>query len=224
MVDEIGRRLIAQRNGLNAAPALQVNQVLASMQTNAQARGVLGITAKWLSQAYGVLETFPFLSGKAKDQARDLLDRNNTFAQKVYATIPDDAAPVSIPLRKSVTTAAKQSASSLKLVSSAAANLNQGYVDDLADYLAGRASQFVQNQLERLTGKKLDINIPSALPKTIIWIGIGTVVVVGLILLTKIVRTAVLHGSELEEAEREAMAIADAQRHKKASRKVYSIA
>jgi len=58
---------------------------------------------------------------------------------------------------------------------------------------------------------------------TFMWIGIGAVTLVGLFLIGKLIRTATLGGAALEEAEDEALKIAEAKRRKKADRTAYSI-
>jgi len=186
-----------------AAASGEPFDLLAAMKTNTQARGVLGIVAKYLRRGFEVIETFPFTGGEAKAQAIDLLNRNNVYAQKIYATIPDNDKPVSPQTRKTVTLATTQAASNLKLVSSAADNLNQSLLTDLVDFLVQR----VKNQ----TGWKP--------PKELIW---GVVVLGGLtalVLLGKIVHGAVLRGAALTEAENEAMALADAAARKKTTKK-----
>ncbi len=198
---------------------MQSFDALAKMQTNAQARGVPGIAAKWLQQGFGILDTFPFVSGDAKRQAQSLLDRTNAYAQKVYATLPDNAGSIEPAVRKRVVIAVNQAATNLKLVSSVRDNLNQGLLTDIVNYLQSGLSQFIDDTIERTTGKKFHVE----LPRILIWTAVGAVGLGILFVTAKLVHTAVLGGAALEEAEMTAMALADAAKRKRSNRRVVSI-
>jgi hypothetical protein len=55
------------------------------------------------------------------------------------------------------------------------------------------------------------------------WIGIAAVSVVGLFIIGKLIHTVALGGAALEEAESEAMKIAEEKKRKKQDRTAYSI-
>lgn len=204
------------------APAQQVD-LLAAMQTNAQARHVLGIVAARLQQGYAAAETFPFSASHnlpggadAKGAAIDLLNQANTYAQKVYATIPDDSAPVSPQTRTTVGIAVKNALRAVKVVSTAANNLNQGLIDDLTDYLLKK----IENTLPDIPGFP---KVPRSAVKIAIYAGIAVGGLVAVFIAAKLVHKIVLGRAELAEAEEQAIQIADASRRKKASRKVATI-
>ncbi len=217
-------RIIRERNGMRAprqrhqqlgaaAPAVDI---LAAMQTNAQARHVLGIVSTRLQQGYQAAETFPFSASHsfpggsdAKSAAIDLLNQANTYAQRVYATIPDNTDSVSAKTRKTVGIAVKNALRATKLVSSAANNLNQSLLQDLVDYLQGKAKN----------------SLGFDIPKPIIW---SVVAVGGALTLFIVVRlllrvaTGGLAGA-LEEAEADALAIVDQARRRRHGRSVHTI-
>lgn len=187
---------------------------LANMKTNTQARGVLGIAAKWLNQGFGILDTFPFLSGEAKTQATDLLNRTNTYAQKVYAKLPDNDAPINPVVRKQVVLATNQAATNLKLVSSVRDNLNQGLLSDLVDYLNSVVHHFIDDTIKHYTDqKKTDIT------RIAIYVALGTVGLGLLFVTAKLVHTAVLGQAALGEAEDAAVAAAEAEHRRAEQRK-----
>ncbi len=188
--------------------------LLAAIQTNAQARHVLGIVATRLNQGYQAAETFPFTASHnlpggadAKGAAIDLLNQANGYAQRVYATIPDDGAPVTAQTRKTVGVAVTNALRAVKLVSNAANNLNQGLIDDLTDYLI----------------KKAKDSTGFGIPRPVIYAGLAVGGILALFLAAKLVHTVMLGRAQLAEAEEEAIQIADSSRRKKAARKVASI-
>jgi hypothetical protein len=208
------RRIILERNGIRGGAQLGASTIpieqaraLQAMQTNTQARHVLGIVAKHVSNGYQVIQTFPFATGVAKKQAIELLDRNRGFAEKIYAGIPDNTAPVSPQLRKNVTVAVTQAASSLALISSAANNLNQSMMADVVDFLIHR--------VKSETGW--------APPKWLIWGGVAVGGAIGAYLLWKVVSGVMLRDAALGEAEAAAVSIAEAQARKRRQKQLYSI-
>ena len=190
--------------GQLGAPSQAVD-VLASMKTNTQARGVLGVAAKWLQQGFGVLDTFPFLSGEAKSQATDLLNRTNAYAQKVYAKLPDDNAPIAPAVRKQVVLAANQAASNLRLVSSVRDDLSKGFLTDLVDYL--------QKSLHNALPGGFDV------PRVVIYGALGVIGLGILFVAAKLVHTAVLGQAALGEAEEAAVTAAEEEARRAETRK-----
>ncbi len=225
-----------QRNGvsLGAAKVLppadpKIVQVSNMIQTNRQARQLLGIAATHIQQAYQVVETIPsnmwygllrwmrYFDGTSDlaKQARLLLDRTNAYAQRVYATLPDNDAPVSSIGKKQVNTALAQASSNLQLVSSSANEIHKSLIDDLIDAVNAWIAGNVPSGFPKL---------PKATGKIIVYVAIGAAGLVGLFVLGKLLHTIALGSAELIEAENAAMAIADAQRRKRSSRSVLSIA
>ena len=109
--DPEGRRIIVERNARHAfgkTPTLDQEdaQLLARMQTNRQARAVLGAIAQTLRVAYEQRLPLYAQIGSAGQQLaaamRSRLDTVNSYAQRVYAVVPDDDAPVSDLLRNKV--------------------------------------------------------------------------------------------------------------------------
>jgi len=232
-LDDAGLQLIRQRNGAGPssyvqlmgppkpsdADAQQAAALLAPMQTNRQARAVLGVVAQYLQQGYQVAATVPsFISPvdgtKIASKAMvTLLNTDNSYAMRVYAGLPDDDAPVSPLNRKKVTLAVTQALSSTRLVSTEAADLNRGLTGALIDLfkegLHKLATDAAHNPL-----------------KAIKWVGIGLAVLVGLIVVGKLVKTIafgdardVAKGAALEEAEEAALALMGAKLRKGARKR-----
>lgn len=213
-LDEEGRRIIAQRNGQQlGASKKQLSAedaaLLTRMRTNRQARAVLGLIAQYLRRGYEIAQTVPsFISPidgtkMAAESMRSLLDSNNRWAQKVYAAIPDDDAPVSDLNRKKVTLALTQTRSSLALVSSSADDLNRGLAGALADLLTDKLPPWLR---------------PSAPTRDLaLKIGLGVALLAGLFLAGKLVYRIMLGGTTgtLGEAENAAVALMDAQRRRR---------
>jgi hypothetical protein len=99
----------------------------------------------------------------------------------------------------------KNALSAVKLVSSAANNLNQGLIDDLTDYLI----------------KKAKDSTGLGIPRPVIYAGLAVGGIVVLFVAAKLVHTVMLGRAQLAEAEEEAIQIADSatKRKKKAARK-----
>jgi hypothetical protein len=212
-------RVRPQRLG---APSESVD-LLAAIQTNAQARHVLGIVATRLNQGYQAAETFPFSASHnfpggadAKGAAIDLLNQANGYAQKVYATIPDDNAPVSPQIRQTVGIAVKNALKAVQRVSSAANNLNQGLIDDLTDYLLNR----LQHALPDIPGFP---KVPRSAVKVAVYAGLAVGGILALFLAAKLAHTVLLGRAQLAEAEEQAIQIAGAARRKRAARKAATI-
>ncbi len=203
---------------LGAAPS-QAFDALANMRTNAQARGVLGIAAKYLRQAYGILDTFTaWPTGTTKESARELLDRTNRYAQQIYAKLPNNTAVIDPVVRKQVVVAANQAATNLQLVSSVRDNLNQDFLTDLVDYLNAGVGHVIDDVIDRVTGKK-----KTEIGRVLIWCALGTVGLGIAYVGFRLVRTAVLGGAALEEAEAAAIAIAEATDRQKRSKRFVTI-
>lgn len=211
LVDERGRQLIAQRNNFGAAKhVLAPDDVarLARMQTNKQARAVLGVVAQVLKQGYQI--SVPLYARAVDSDSRELqrtmtsrLDATNKYAQKVYAGIPDDDTPVSDLNRKKVGLVLLQARDAVKDVDEAAKNSG----------LMGALS----NGLDEVLGGVWANRSPET-KRWLIRIGVGAAIVIGLFMTAKFVH-AVAFGeassrrrrgrkrTPLEEAEAQAAAI-----------------
>ena len=203
-LDAEGQRLMAERNmggppapvqllgppRPSSADGQQAAALLAPMQTNRQARMVLGVVAQYLQQGYQVAGTVPsFISpidgtSIASKAMVSLLDTDNRYAMRVYAGLPDNDAPVSPLDRKKVTLAVTQALSSTRLVSTVAADLNRGLVGALIDMFKEGVQKVVSAAAHN----------PLAALK---WVGIGVVVLVGLFVAGKLVHTIVLGSAGL---------------------------
>lgn len=221
--DPEAQRILAARNGnlgsFGRTPALAPDdaQLLAHMQTNRQARAVLGAVAGMLQTAYA--QQLPALA-RVTSAGRDLqatmksrLDTVNNYAQRVYAGIPDDDAPVSLTNQKKIALTVVQARDAAQDVDEAVASqhldLGQGLVDVLS-YLIAKALGTVGGALT-----------PGGFPT---WAKIaigGVVVLVAVGVLTKLVGKVAFGQTALAEAEDAAVAIAEAKRRK--TRRVLSI-
>jgi hypothetical protein len=178
--------------------------LLARMQTDRQARAVLGVVAQYLRKGYEVAQTVPsFISPidgtKAAAAAMRVgLDQINNYAQRVYNAIPNDDAPVSDLNRKKVGLSLAQARTELAIVSTDANDLNQG--------LTGALLELFNDMFKRLAHDAVQDPL-----KALKWVGVGVVALVGLFTVGKLVHTVALGGAmdeELHVAEREALRIA----------------
>jgi hypothetical protein len=239
MIDEAGRRLLVSRNGvvLGASagtappPAAEIAKVTAAATTNRQARQLLGIAAEYLKRGYAIVDTVPsnmwfgvlrwarYFDGSADlaKRMRQLLDQNNAFAQKVYKQLPNDDAPVLPAHKNQVKVALSQASSNLQLISSAANNIHQSFIDDMVDALDGWVNSHTPGGLPK---------IPKDVSRVVIYVAVGAAALTTVFIVAKLVHTIALGRANdaLGAAEEEALAIADAQRRKRQSRSVLSIA
>ena len=221
-LDDAGRQLMAERNSAaapvqllgppkpNSADAQQAAALLAPMQTNNQARAVLGVVAQYLQHGYQVAGTVPSFvlpdgTSMASAAMVSLLDTDNRYAMRVYAGLPSDDAPVSPLNRKKVTLAVTQALSSTRLVSTEAADLNRGLIGALMDMFKEGVQKIATD----------------ALHNPLKAIGIGIAALVFLFVAGKLVHTILLGGSSREaegdallEAEEAAAAIMGARLRK----------
>lgn len=224
--DPEAQRILAARNGnlgsFGRTPALAPDdaQLLAHMQTNRQARAVLGAVAGMLQTAYA--QQLPALA-RVTSAGRDLqatmksrLDTVNNYAQRVYAGIPDDDAPVSLTNQKKIALTVVQARDAAQDVDEAVASQHLDIAQGLVDVL-----RFLIAKALGVVGGALT---PGGFPT---WAKIaigGVVVLVAVGVLTKLVgRIAFGTASALAEAEDAAVAIAEAKRRKPRSRRVLSI-
>ncbi len=68
---------------------LAIAKIASSVQTIGQARAALGATTRVLSDGYAKLDSLTSVAG-VRDSARSLLDQNNAYAARIYATWNDD--------------------------------------------------------------------------------------------------------------------------------------
>lgn len=220
--DPEGLRIIRERNarfgGAGLSRTAQLNaedaQRLARVQTNRQARAVLGVVAQGLQNAYGL--TVPAYARAIDASSKMLqqtmhkrLDDVNRYAQRVYAGIPDDDAPLSDLNRKKVALVLAQTRDAIGDVAEAAKDSG----------ILGAFSAALDSILPAPWR-----NLPSDTKRLIVRIAIGAAVLVGVVVAGKLIYTIVAgRRSELGKAEEMAMAIADARRRKGHARSVYSV-
>lgn len=234
--DVEGRRIIAARNARHGGSAALFGktaqlapadvQRLAAMRTNRQARAVLGAVAQALQQGYQA--TVPWYARAVDKDSRTLqaamksrLDGVNKYAQRVYVGLPDNDAPVSDLNRRKVAMVVAQTREAVQDVEQAAD----------ASGLAGAFSNALEAALHVVQRDPM---------RVLKWVGIGVAALLGVYLIHTIVRGVMLGGGEdsssadesdsggarllsLGEAEQAAMALADAKRRKKRTRRVFSI-
>ena len=226
MSDPVARQIIAARNGLGSSPQITPEdaQRLAAMRTNRQARSVLGAVAQTLQTAYA--KHLPALA-RATSAGRDLqatmksrLDTVNNYAQRVYAGIPDDDAPVSDLNHRKVSLTVAQARDAAQDIDAAVASQRLDVGQGLADVL----TYLIEHALGAVGGALLR-NLPGAgaLPKWVKIVVGGVVVVVAVGVVARLVRTIMLGRAQLGEAEEAAIAIAEAQRRKRRTKSVLSI-
>ena len=213
MIDEAGRRLIEARNGLGASKQLspEDQQLLAHMQTNRQGRAVLGAIAQYLKKGYeiasgvgGVLPGTKDLSAAMKSR----LDTTNRYAQKTYAGLPDDNAPLTPLNRRRIEECLREARVSLTEISTDADDMNRGLTGTLADMLTGQLPPWLRPK----DPKTRDL---------ILKIGLGILGLTALYIAGKLVTKIVLRGAgavhrgALGAAETAAVALMDAQRRRR---------
>lgn len=186
-----------------AALSAQDAALIARIRTNRQARAALGIVAQYLRQGYDIAKTVPsFISPvdgtkMAAAQMRSTLDQDNNYARRVYATIPDDDAPVSDLVRQKIGLVLAQTRSTLAIVSTEANDLNRGLTGSLMDLINDWLKQLARD------AEKDPL-------KALRWIGVGVAVLAGLYVIGSLVHTVTsFAGAEspqaLLDAEKEAM-------------------
>lgn len=224
------QRIIAERNGRGLRGTAQLApddaQRIARIQTNRQARGVLGVIAQVLHTAYeNHLPTLAKLTSAGRDLQRSMtsrLDGINNWVQRVYAGIPDDDAPVSDLNRRKVALALAQARDAVNDIDNDVKSMSllNETLGVLSDWLTEGVERVLQAIGGGLTNKIFGGNTSK-------WVKIvvGGVVVLGAVgLVAKLVHVIMLgRTSPLGEAEDAAMAIADAQRHKRRKRRALTI-
>lgn len=185
------------------------------MRTNRQARAVLGVIAQALQAAYQV--TVPLAARAIDKDSRALqqamtsrLDGVNKYAQRVYAGIPDDDAPISALNHQKVGLVLAQTRGAIHDVEESAQDSG----------LTGALT----NALDQALGQSFAKHVTPEAKRWAVRIGVGVAVVIGLVVVGKLIHSISLgRSSALGEAEAIAVAIADAQRRKRHARSVYSV-
>lgn len=226
-LDEAGRRLIAQRNGVQLGRAqlsTEDQQLLAHMQTNRQARAVLLVTMQQLKRGYGIAADMvisnPLPGTPALARAmQSRLDNTARYAAKAYASIPDDTAPISALNRRRVEEVLRETRKSLVDISVDAEEMKHPIVGALKDVWDALIAE-----IQRILMGALPSWFRPDDPRKQKWITyavVGTVALVGLFIAGKLIHTIVLGRSglgTLGAAEAAAVALMDAQRrHRRAA-------
>lgn len=228
--DPEGRRLIIERNtryGLGKASTLTPEdaQLLAGMRTNRQARAVLGAIAQTLRTAYE--QRLPFYSrvGSAGQQLaaamKSRLDGINNYAQRVYATIPGDDAPISATTQAKVALSLAQTRDAANDIDEAVHSQHIS-IGDVAQGMADILTYLVKTALGAIGGAVLPGG--GKLP-TAVKIAIGGIVLLVIVgVAAKLVHTIMFsEASALGDAEAAAVALAEAERRKRRKRRVLTI-
>ncbi len=219
-LDVEGQRLIAARNGIQLGAHSKLSaedqQLLAKMQTNRQARTVLGLIAKQLQIAYGlVLKTalthpvqyaLPGASVAAATKSR--LDGTANYALKTFAAIPDDTAPLSPLNRRRVEEVLRETRAAFVDIGADVADVDRGLTGILADALSGLLPTWLQPKDPQKRN-------------WILYATVGTAALVGLFIAGKLIHTILLGRAQigtLGAAEVAAVALMDARRrHRRAA-------
>ena len=98
----------------------RVAQIATTVQTIGQARAALGVVTQVLQEGYGQLDRLTSVAD-VRDTARSLLDSNNAYAQKIYATWGTDPSDlldqdISVTIQLKVATCLEQARSNVKLI------------------------------------------------------------------------------------------------------------
>lgn len=227
--DPEGRRLIEERNRRHTfgrTPALSPEdaQLLAGMRTNRQGRAVLGAVAQTLRVAYEQRLPFYAQVGSAGQQLaaamKSRLDGINSYAQRVYAGVPDDDSPMSDLLRNKVGLTLAQARDAANDIDETVRSQHL-HISDVTQGIADILTYLVKQALGAIGGAILPHagNLPQ-------WVKIvvgGTAVLLIVGITVKLLRTVALGQTPLGAAEVAAVAIAEAQRRKRHARRVMSI-
>lgn len=228
--DPEGRRIIVERNArasrFGRAPTLNQEdaQLLAQMRTNRQGRAVLGAIAQTLRVAYEQhLPIYAQISSAGRqlgETMKSRLDGINGYAQRVYAAVPDDDAPVSDLNRQKI---------GLTLAQARDAAIDIDETVRSQRISAGDVLEGVADVLTKLVAAALgavgNALIPhgGAIPHWV-KVAVGGVVVLLMVgVATKLLRTIMLGQTPLGAAEEAAVAIAESKRRKRHARRVMSI-
>lgn len=227
--DPDGRRIIAERNARSAfgkAPTLSAEdaQLLAGMQTNRQGRAVLGAIAQALRVAYE--QRLPFYSqiGSAGRQLaaamKSRLDGINGYAQRVYGGLPDDDAALSALNQQKIGLTLAQARDAANDVDETVRSQHL-HLSDVVEGVADILTKLVAAALGAVGGALLPGG--AGIPRWVkVTVGGVVVLIVGGVVM-KLVRTVMFGQTPLGAAEEAAVAIAQAQRRKRHSRRVMSI-
>jgi hypothetical protein len=169
------------------------SEAAAALQTNRHGRAALGIAAANLRRGYDVIDDIePSLGTEllapliglvesltdrdVRDQARDLLDRSNAYAQGLYATLPDDDGPIAPDRRAMVSTALEQAERNLRILEAVRADLVTTFLEDLGELVDAifeatvKATKFIADKAKQI--------VASVVPPAVWWV-LGGALIVG---------------------------------------------
>ena len=114
------------------ASRADIDVLVGGVDTNRQARSVLGEVARFLRRGYEAVERYTDgvdlgLYDDAQANARDLLDRTNRAAQALYAKMPDDDGALDEALLPQLAELLYQAQSSLELLRKIGGNLYESF-------------------------------------------------------------------------------------------------
>lgn len=227
--DPEGRQLIEERNRRHTfgrTPTLSQDdaQLLAGMRTNRQGRAVLGAIAQTLRVAYEQrLPLYAQIGAAGRQLAaamKSRLDGINSYAQRVYAVVPGDDAPVSDLLRNKIGLTLAQARDAANDIDETVRSQHL-HVGDVAQGIVDILTYLVRQAL----GAVGDAILPhgSGLPQWVKIVVGGTAVLIVVGVAMKLLRTVMLGQTPLGAAEEAAVAIAESTRRKRHARRVMSI-
>ena len=118
-----------------------------TIQTNAQARAALGVTSTWIRKAYAINDTIQTNNplditafAVLRKSTKELLDRTNTEAQKVYKLIPANGGPISAVLLARTRAVITAASGDLKIVARGSDELSQSFLQEIANKVLALAA------------------------------------------------------------------------------------
>lgn len=163
-----------------------IDNLVARLQTNHHGRAALGLAAKAIRKGFEVTDEIrpspwdfhleDIGNSEVRKQARELLERSNAYAQGIYATLPDNAEPLSDIKREYVRTALDSALTNLQLLVSVRRELVQDFTDDMLALLkaietAGREGlKYISDAAKNI--------VKTVVPEWVWWV-VGAAVIVG---------------------------------------------
>ena len=167
------------------------SQATAALESNRHGRAALGIAAAAIRRGYDVIGTIrpeTALGGllqaggvfgglgdsDVRQQATDMLDRANAYAQGLYGMIPDTDDPIDDAMRSRVGVALDTALSDLKVVETVSSALVETFTSDLEDLVNAIASA-TQASVAWVATQAKQI-VASVVPTWVWWVAGGAAV------------------------------------------------
>ena len=173
-----------------------IDETIAAIKTNRQARAAVGIAASAIRNGYDVIDSidsstldkllFSFFSDSVtgltgvREQARSLLDRSNAYAGGIFATIRDDDQPVPPATLQRVQVVLENAESDLEVLEAVKADLTQSFYDELGELLSAilAGTEAAARYVAAAANKAIQMVLPTWLKFAI---GGGLIVAAGLV-------------------------------------------